>query len=388
LDCDAIYGPWTDWVPDDGSTSACGVGTTNGVADSELQLTADQVAVVNTIIGIAKTENLDKAGAIIGIMAGLTESNLHIYANSNVPLSLNNPNKQAVGSDHDSLGIFQQRISTGWSTISNDPNNQQAVNQLMDPAYNTEAFFGSPPGSNAPPALSKGLQNVPNWQSMDPWMATQTFQVSAYSDGSNYKQHYSQAQSIVSKYYDSATAVALPVSFTGAGSGSSSGAATVCAGGVVAGNIVKTALGLAWPNGGHGKEQADATPAYQTAMPKAQGGDPGNDAWSDCGVFVATVMISSGADPNYVKRTTGDQMAYMQSHPELYQPINATSSAQLQPGDIFVDSVHTFIYVGPQPGGNDVTEASWHDHVPQLDNQVYFNDSGETFSVFRPINGG
>lgn len=390
LDCAAIYGNWPNWVPDNGSSS-CGQATTaSGTANTALSLDGNQVANAKIVIGIAKTENLGQGGAVVGLMVALDESHLKIYANSNVPLSLNSPNKQATGSDHDSLGIFQQRISTAWSTISNDPNNQTAVNQLMDPAYNAEAFFGSPAGATASSSLKKGLQNVNGWQTMDPWVAAQRVQVSGDSSGLNYKQFLSQAQSIIAQYYDSSPAVPLPVPFSGAGSGTTASAAGACAAtGVVAGSIVKTALGLAWPSGGHGTQKSDATQAYQTTMPTALGADPGNDAWSDCGVFVATVMRSSGADPSYFKRGTPSQISYLQQHSTMYKDLGVvTSSAQVQPGDIFINSSHTFIYVGKQPSGNEVTEASWGDHVPQLDNPLYFTNLGENFHAFRLIKQG
>lgn len=208
LDCDALLGDWDAWVPDNCATS---IASNNSAPDGDLSLSANQIAIARIIMGVAKTENLGQQGALIGLMVGLDESHLQIYANSGVPLSLNNPNKQAVGSDHDSLGVFQQRISTGWSTISNNPNDQAAVNQLMDPTYNAEAFFGSPPGSNAPHALSKGLQNVSGWQSLDPWVAAQKVQVSAFKDGSNYKAYYNQAQQLITKYWDDGGTVPVPL---------------------------------------------------------------------------------------------------------------------------------------------------------------------------------
>lgn len=162
---------------------------------------------------------------------------------------------------------------------------------------------------------------------------------------------------------------------SGAGGGTG-GPSGVCAtNGVVQGDIVKTALGLAWPTPGHGKNQSDATPAYQTAMPKYDGATD-IDPWSDCGVFVATTIISSGADPNYQKRGTTSQIAYIQAHPEkfnFYMTADYTdSSAKLQPGDIMISYGHTYIYTGVYKGGDgqvyNSAAASLHDHVPQAAN--------------------
>jgi hypothetical protein len=151
-----------------------------------------------------------------------------------------------------------------------------------------------------------------------------------------------------------------------------SGGACATTNGVVGGDIVKTALNLAWPTTGHGKNKSDATPAYQVAMPKYNGATD-IDPFSDCGVFVATVMIASGADPNYQKRGTGSQIAYAQSHPDKYTFIQGvTDTSKLQPGDILVNYGHTFLFTGVYKGGDgkiyNSASASLHDHVPQATN--------------------
>ncbi len=163
-------------------------------------------------------------------MVGIDESSLTNLANKNVPISESNPQNQGDGSDHDSVGVFQQRISEDWSTISSNPNDAAAVNQLMTPAYAAEAFFGSPPGSNAPPALSKGLQNVSGWQSLAPQVAAQRVQNPGNPPNAgdiNYQNEVlktqARAQSLLTQYWDSAPAVALPVPISGGSGGSSGG---------------------------------------------------------------------------------------------------------------------------------------------------------------------
>ena len=161
------------------------------------------------------------------------------------------------------------------------------------------------------------------------------------------------------------------------GGGGAAGGQVCSTNGVVAGDIVKTALGLAWPTSGHGKNKGDATPAYQTAMPKYNpaAGSASNDPWSDCGVFVATV-ITATADPNYQKRGTTSQIDYMKKHPEkfdFYQSADYTdSTSKLQPGDIMVNYGHTYLFTGPYKGGDgklyNSAAASWHGHVPEADN--------------------
>ncbi len=156
----------------------------------------------------------------------------------------------------------------------------------------------------------------------------------------------------------------------------------LCSAGVIAGNVVQTAVNLAWDTPGHGKNKSDAKPSYQTAMPQFNG-STGDDEWSDCGVFVATVMVASGADPAYPKRGTTLQEAYILAHPEKYQTFTGISStAELQAGDIFVNTQHTYIYTDNQTSGYNAVAASLHDHVPQV-SRAYFDLNGEHFLVAR-----
>jgi hypothetical protein len=156
------------------------------------------------------------------------------------------------------------------------------------------------------------------------------------------------------------------------------------AGGVVAGSIVKTAVGLAWPDPlGPNSPKAPhsfftPTPAYKAAMINPSAPD---SPQTDCGVFVATVMQKTGADAKYPDRSTGVQTSYVTSHPELYTIIrNPTSTKQLRPGDILLVDGHTSLWVGPQAGGYTVAEASWHNHTPDM------HSSGSATWMFNQSN--
>jgi hypothetical protein len=146
-----------------------------------------------------------------------------------------------------------------------------------------------------------------------------------------------------------------------------SGGCTTMANGVVAGSIVKTAVGLAWPNPfGKNPDHAfsEPTPAYKTAW-------NGSSDYTDCSAFVATVMVKSGADPQYPSVGTEVQENYLKDHPEKYIIIeHPTSTSQLRPGDILIWSLggegHTEFYLGPQAGGFVGASASLGTHTPQL----------------------
>lgn len=150
------------------------------------------------------------------------------------------------------------------------------------------------------------------------------------------------------------------------------------------GDIVASAIDLAWETGGHGKNQGDAKPSYQNAMPNVVN-EQGNDGWSDCGVFVSTVMRWSKADTEYYKRGTSNQVDYARKNPDKYTVIdNIGDTSLLHPGDILVNSQHTYIFIGSAEGRNySVVQGSWKDHVPEAGGAPYLSQKGELFIVVR-----
>ncbi|HEY9425355.1 MAG TPA: M23 family peptidase, partial [Microterricola sp.] len=114
-----------------------------------------------------RTAGVGREGALIALMAALTESTLRMLANPIAyPESASYPN-DGIGSDHDSLGLFQMRSASGWGTVA----------ELMDPEYQARAFFGGQSGPNA--GSPRGLLDVAGWQLLDPGEAAQAVEVSA-----------------------------------------------------------------------------------------------------------------------------------------------------------------------------------------------------------------
>jgi LysM repeat protein len=72
--------------------------------------------------------------------------------------------------DRDSVGLYQQRPSSGWGTVE----------EIMDPVYATKAFFGGPTNPN--PGRTRGLLDYSGWQSMELTVAAQKVQRSAYPE--------------------------------------------------------------------------------------------------------------------------------------------------------------------------------------------------------------
>jgi LysM repeat protein len=72
--------------------------------------------------------------------------------------------------DLDSVGLFQQRPSSGWGTVE----------QLTDPAYAAALFYGGP--SNPNRGYTRGLLDISGWESMPLTEAAQRVQISAFPD--------------------------------------------------------------------------------------------------------------------------------------------------------------------------------------------------------------
>ncbi|WP_121258598.1 C40 family peptidase [Nocardioides ferulae] len=140
---------------------------TNG---DTVTLSKQQLTRAATVIAVGNTEKIPARGQLIAIMTALTESSLRVLSNTSAyPASADIPN-DGDGSDHDSVGLFQQRPAAGWGTVEN----------LMDPVWSSRAFYGGPTGPNH--GSPRGLLDIDGWQSMDPGAAAQAVQVSAYPD--------------------------------------------------------------------------------------------------------------------------------------------------------------------------------------------------------------
>lgn len=121
----------------------------------------------------ARDMKLGEKGAKIGVATALVESGnpLKMYANQQVPESLKYRH-DAIGSDYDSVGLFQQRNNGAWGTVK----------QRMTPYDSAGMFFDK-------------LASF-DWQSMDPGAAAQKVQVSAFPD--RYAQQMDAAARLVS----------------------------------------------------------------------------------------------------------------------------------------------------------------------------------------------
>jgi murein DD-endopeptidase MepM/ murein hydrolase activator NlpD len=174
-----------------GSVPAELTATTTGGTSVSLDRTQLHHAATIITIG-SRTQGVGRDGILIALMAALTESHLRMLANPGAyPDSIAHPH-DGTGQDHDSLGLFQMRPAAGWGTVA----------QLMDPGYQSAAFFGGPNGPNN--GSPRGLLDIPDWQQLPKGAAAQAVEVSAYPD--RYAQYEPVARAILEKLTTSPTA--------------------------------------------------------------------------------------------------------------------------------------------------------------------------------------
>lgn len=114
----------------------------------------DQAANALTIISVGRQLGVSDYGITIALATAMQES------------SLRNINYGHL----DSVGLFQQRPSSGWGTVA----------QLTDATHAAKLFYGGPTNPNK--GKTRGLLDIKGWQSMTLTQAAQKVQVSAYPD--------------------------------------------------------------------------------------------------------------------------------------------------------------------------------------------------------------
>ncbi|MFI9638930.1 hypothetical protein ACIG87_02515 [Micromonospora sp. NPDC051925] len=80
-------------------------------------LTQLQMDNARVIVDVGVDLGVPRRGLVIAVATAMQESNLHNLASDVVPESYDHPH-QGSGSDHDSVGLFQQRPSSGWGTVA------------------------------------------------------------------------------------------------------------------------------------------------------------------------------------------------------------------------------------------------------------------------------
>lgn len=126
----------------------CGILSTPLIED----LDGEQAANAQVIVSVGQQRRVPPQGLVVALMTAMQESTLR-----NLPFG-----------DRDSLGLFQQRPSTGWGSPE----------QVMDPARAAAAFYGGA----ASPTPNPGLLDIAGWEQMSATVAAQAVQRSGYPD--------------------------------------------------------------------------------------------------------------------------------------------------------------------------------------------------------------
>ncbi|SCL33121.1 hypothetical protein GA0070616_4640 [Micromonospora nigra] len=134
-------------------------------------LTRAQMDNAEAIVRAGREMGVPRRALVIAVATAMQESTLYNVASGVLPESQRHPH-QGVGWDHDSVGLFQQRSSSGWGPVG----------RLMDPEFATRQFLTA-------------LLRVPGWQRMRLTDAAQAVQVSAYPG--HYARHEGLATEVV-----------------------------------------------------------------------------------------------------------------------------------------------------------------------------------------------
>ena len=129
---------------------AAGGASSGGGGGSVTALTAEQEANARIIIQVGREQGVPDYGIIIALATAMQESSLR-----NIDYG-----------DRDSVGLFQQRPSTGWGTVE----------EILNPRHAAYLFYQGRAG------YTRGLLDIAGWQSMPLTVAAQKVQISAYPD--------------------------------------------------------------------------------------------------------------------------------------------------------------------------------------------------------------
>lgn len=130
------------------------VPATAPAGQQDVDLSPEQSANAALIIRIGRELGVSDRGIAIALATGMVESGL----------------RNLDWGDRDSLGIFQQRPSTGWGEPA----------QIRDADRSTRVFYGGTHDPND--QATRGLLDIPGWETMPFSAAAQAVQISAYPD--------------------------------------------------------------------------------------------------------------------------------------------------------------------------------------------------------------
>lgn len=252
----------------------------SSTAGQEIQVDAAALRNVAVVAQVAAelwpddTARRDRA-TLIATITMMVETGMQNYASSAVPETLQFPHDR-VGSDHDSAGLFQQRVNQGA---------YGSAAQIMDPSYSTRMFFGAPP-QGAPANRAWGLLDYErikgkDWLSVDPGSVVADIQRPAES----YRYRYGLWVEAAQKVIGAAAGINVAVdqlSPAGQKKNCSTGAAPQA------------------PVG-----EANGANDYEPTRQGREGVDPWNFYWGECVSFTAWKVRTTTRHQTFTNNWTG-----------------------------------------------------------------------------------
>lgn len=213
------------------NSAACNAGGTAQTVTG-VDLDAEQLTNAHTIITVTAGRGLPTYAAIVAVDTAYTESTLHNYTTE---------------TDHDSQGLFQQRVSIYTAAVADDP------------VKATDAFLDR-------------LVGIANWQDTPVGVDAQDVQISGHPE--RYQPNAAVATALVDQYWPTAAAAAPPSSAAGTATATRAGPAATAA-------------------------PTSSAPSTVTPVDPAQAGMP-----AVCGVGDGAIPITGGHGGNVAGTTT------------------------------------------------------------------------------------
>lgn len=155
--------------------------TTKGVGGTSGNKYAD------AIIKEGRRRGITDTGIKIALATAIVESGLKMYANNADPESLNYP-YDAIGSDHDSVGLFQQRNNGAWGTTADRMDPAKSAGMFYDRLDDADYNQGDPgahaqrvQGSAFPGRYATKMSEAQGY--LDKYNSTKNAKITAMADG-------------------------------------------------------------------------------------------------------------------------------------------------------------------------------------------------------------
>lgn len=306
--------------------SAAGSGETITINEESIPETTvanygpDQLANAATIIRAGEDLNLSGRDQTIAVMTAAEESTLENIDYGDDIHGVTNPD----GSPTTSIGLFQQQDH--WGSESD----------RMDPHTSATLFY-------------EAMLEIDGRDAKSPTDVAHEVQANAFPDA--YADHWDEAVEIV----EFLAGEELEFSTTSGDATPAESCDQSGGGSVPEGDIVEASMHLAWEErvaldystaDDHGRDESrESFVEVADGLPQEQH----TAYYTDCGVFAASVMRSSGVDENFPTRSTSAQRSYMQDSDD-YETFYPESEEELEPGDILINSGHVYIYTGDRTG--------------------------------------